>query len=216
MFDGMSERHIVTWNSLIAYFIEHRRSKEAAEMYRLMITNNVLPDEYTLSSVFKAFSDLSLLRRRHRGATDLLLVDDSLRVLKGFRYPNQVTWTSLLSGLAQNGREEMALIEFRKMMRGSVKPNSFTLSSALRGCSNLTMFEQGRQIFMYVGSGLIDLYGKTWMLRHGKVGFFDNLSEVAVISLSTMVYCYAQNGFGRKALALFERMINLGLYSLTM
>ncbi|CAH8280933.1 unnamed protein product [Arabidopsis lyrata] len=72
MFDGMSERHIVTWNSLIAYFIEHRRSKEAAEMYRLMITNNVLPDEYTLSSVFKAFSDLSLLRRRHRGATDLL------------------------------------------------------------------------------------------------------------------------------------------------
>ncbi|CAH8280932.1 unnamed protein product [Arabidopsis lyrata] len=49
------------------------------------------------------------------------------------------------------------------------------------------------------------------MLRHGKVGFFDNLSEVAVISLSTMVYCYAQNGFGRKALALFEIMINLGL-----
>ncbi|VVB18142.1 unnamed protein product [Arabis nemorensis] len=345
VFDGMSERHIVTWNSLISYFIKHIRSKEAIEMYRLMITNNVLPDEYTLSNVFKAFLDLRLekeARRSHGLAvilglevsnvfvgsalvdmyvkfgktreaklvldrveekdvvlitalivgysqkgedteavkafqrmlveeiqpneytyasvliscgnlkdigngklihglmiksgfdsalgsqTSLLtmylrcsLVDDSLRVFECIVYPNQVTWTSLISGLVENGREEMALTEFRKMMRDSIKPNSFTLSSALRGCSNLAMFEEGRQIHgivtkygfdrdKYAGSGLIDLYGKCgWSDMARSV--FDTLSEVDVISLNTMIYSYAQNGFGREALELFERMINLGL-----
>ncbi|KAG7614322.1 Pentatricopeptide repeat [Arabidopsis suecica] len=345
VFDGMSERHIVTWNSLIAYLIKYRRSKEAVEMYRLMITNNVLPDEYTLSSVFKAFSDLSLEKEAQRShglavilglevsnvfvgsalvdmyvkfgktreaklvldrveekdvvlitalivgysqkgedteavkafqsmlvekvqpneytyasvliscgnlkdigngklihglmvksgfesalasQTSLLtmylrcsLVDDSLRVFKCIEYPNQVSWTSLISGLVQNGREEMALIEFRKMMRDSIKPNSFTLSSALRGCSNLAMFEEGRQIHgivtkygfdrdKYAGSGLIDLYGKCGCSDMARL-VFDTLSEVDVISLNTMIYSYAQNGFGREALDLFERMINLGL-----
>lgn len=345
LFDGMTERHIVTWNSLIAYFIKHRRSKEAVEMYRLMITNNVLPDEYTLSSVFKAFSDLGLekeARRSHGLAvilglevsnmfvgsavvdmyvkfgktreaklvldrveekdvvlitalivgysqkgedaeavkafqsmlveevqpneytyasvliscgnlkdigngklihglmiksgfdsalgsqTSLLtmylrcsLVNDSLRVFKCIEYPNQVTWTSLISGLVQNGREEMALTEFRKMMRDSSKPNSFTLSSALRGCSNLAMFEEGRQIHgivtkygfdrdKYAGSGLIDLYGKCGCSDMARL-VFDTLSEVDVISLNTMIYSYAQNGFGFEALDLFERMINRGL-----
>ncbi|EOA12984.1 hypothetical protein CARUB_v10025969mg [Capsella rubella] len=345
LFDGMRERHIVTWNSLIAYFIKHRRSKEAVEMYRLMITNNVLPDEYTLSSVFKAFSDLGLekeARRSHGLAvilglevanvfvgsalvdmyvkfgktreaklvldrveekdvvlitalivgysqkgedteavkafqsmlgekvqpneytfasvliscgnlkdigngklihgliiksgfesvlasqTSLLtmylrcsLVDDSLRVFKCIEYPNQVTWTSLISGLVQNGREEMALSVFRNMMRDSIKPNSFTLSSALRGCSNLAMFEEGRQIHSivskygfdkdkYAGSGLIDLYGKCGCSDMARL-VFDTLSEVDIISLNTMIYSYAQNGFGHEAIELFERMIHLGL-----
>ncbi|XP_010484342.1 PREDICTED: pentatricopeptide repeat-containing protein At5g65570-like [Camelina sativa] len=339
VFDEMRERHIVTWNSLIAYFIKHRRSKESVELYRLMITNNVLPDEYTLSSVFKAFSDLGLekeARRSHGLAvilglevsnvfvgsalvdmyvkfgktreaklvldrveekdvvlitaltvgysqkgedaeavkafqsmlveytyasvliscgnlkdlgngmvihglmiksgyesplasqTSLLrmylrcsLVDHSLRVFKCIEYPNQVTWTSLISGLVQNGREEMALIEFRNMIRDSVKPNSFTLSSALRGCSNLAMFEEGRQVHgivskygfdrdKYAGSGLIDLYGKCGYSDMARL-VFDTLIEVDVISLNTMIYSYAQNGFGHEALELFERMINLGM-----
>lgn len=345
VFDEMPERHIVTWNSLIAYFIKHRRSKEAVEVYRLMITSNVSPDEYTLSSVFKAFSDLGFEKEAQRShglavvlglevsnvfvgsalvdmyvkfgktreaklvldrveekdvvlitalivgysqkgedaeavkafrsmlgegvqpneytyasvliscgnlknvsngklihglmiksgfdsalgsQTSLLtmylrcgLVDDSLWIFKCIEYPNQVTWTSLISGLVLNGREEMALTEFRKMMRDSVKPNSFTLSSGLRGCSNLAMFEEGRQIHgivtkygfdrdKYAGSGLIDLYGKCGCSDMAR-SVFDGLNEVDVISVNTMMYSYAQNGLGREALELFERMMNLGL-----
>ncbi|CAH8374985.1 unnamed protein product [Eruca vesicaria subsp. sativa] len=342
VFDEMPERHIVTWNSLISWFIKCRRSKEAVEMYRLMIMNSVLPDEYTLSSVFKAFSDLREAQRSHGVAvvlglevgnvfvgsalvdmyvkfgktreaklvldrveekdvvlitalivgysqkgedveavkafksmlvegvqpneytyasvliscgnlkdvsngklihglmiksgfdsalgsqTSLLtmylrcsLVDDSLWIFKCIEYPNQVTWTSLVSGLVLNGREEMALIEFRNMMRDSVKPNSFTLSGALRGCSNLAMFEEGRQVHgivlkygldrdKYSGSGLIDLYGKCGCSDMARL-VFDTLNEVDVISLNTMMYSYAQNGLGREALELFERMVNLGL-----
>lgn len=345
LFDGMPERHIVTWNSLIAYNIRHRRSREAVDMYRLMITSNVLPDEYTLSSVFKAFSDLGLEKEAQRShglavilglevsnvfvgsalvdcyvkfgktreaklvlerveekdvvlitalivgysqngedteavkafqsmmvedvqpneytyasvliscgnlkdigngklihglmvksgfesalasQTSLLtmylrcgLVDDSLRVFKCIKHPNQVTWTSFISGLVQNGREEMALAEFRKMMRDSTKPNSFTLSSALRGCSNLAMFEEGRQIHgimtkygfdrdKFAGSGLIDLYGKCGCSEMARSAF-DTLNEVDVISFNTIIYSYAQNGFGREAIELFEKMMNLGL-----
>ncbi|KAH0923112.1 hypothetical protein HID58_023130 [Brassica napus] len=319
VFDEMTERHIVTWNSLIAYFIKHRRSKEAVEVYRLMITSNVLPDEYTLSSVFKAFSDLGLEEEAQRShglavilglevsnvfvgsalvdmyvkfgktreaklvldrveekdvvlitalivgysqegedaeaveafrsmlgegvqpneytyasvliscgnlkdvsngklihglmiksgfdsalgsQTSLLtmylrcgLVDDSLWIFKCIEYPNEVTWTSLISGLVLNGREEMALTEFRKMMRDSIH-------------GIVTKYGLDRD--KYAGSGLIDLYGKCGCSDMAR-SVFDTLNEVDVISLNTMIYSYAQNGYGREALELFERMMKLGL-----
>ncbi|KAF3551585.1 hypothetical protein DY000_02005704 [Brassica cretica] len=40
---------------------------------------------------------------------------------------------------------------------------------------------------------------------------FDTSNEVDVIPLNTMIYSYAHNGYGRKALELFERMMKLGL-----
>ena len=345
VFDEVPHRHIVAWNSMIASYIRNGRSKEAIEIYQRMIPDGILPDAFTFSSVFKAFSDLRLVHEGQRAhgqsvvlgvgvsnvfvgsalvdmyakfgkmrdarlvsdqvvgkdvvlftalivgyshhgedgeslqvfrnmtkkgieaneytlssvlvccgnledltsgrlihglivkaglesavasQTSLLtmyyrcgLVDDSLKVFKQFINPNQVTWTSVIVGLVQNGREEIALLKFRQMLRSSITPNSFTLSSVLRACSSLAMLEQGKQIHAivmkfgldidkYAGAALIDFYGKCGSTEIAR-SVFNGLLEVDVVSVNSMIYSYAQNGFGHEALQLFSGMKDTGL-----
>ncbi|KAK6923851.1 Pentatricopeptide repeat [Dillenia turbinata] len=338
LFDELPQRHIVTWNSMISSYISQRRSEEAVKLYNRMVLERAFPDEFTFSSIFKAFSQLDLVyegRRAHGQAVvfglevsnafvgsslvdmyakfgkfrdarmvldrvaekdvvlvtalivgfaqhgrnvealevfkemidegieangytfasilsscanlkDLLmgmlihglvirsgfefavaaqtslltmyskcgLVDDSLKVFKQIIEPNQVTWTSLITGLSQNGREEIALSKFRRMLRSSISPNAFTFSSVLRACSSLAMLEQGKQIHAMVakyglsgdtftGAALIDFYGKCGITEMARLAF-DRLSKLDVVSLNTMIYSYAQNGYGNEALKLFN------------
>jgi pentatricopeptide repeat protein len=61
VFDELPNKHIVTWNSMISSYTSLKRSKEAIGLYERMVLEGVLPDEYTFSSVFKAFSDLGIV-----------------------------------------------------------------------------------------------------------------------------------------------------------
>ncbi|PRQ48435.1 putative tetratricopeptide-like helical domain, DYW domain-containing protein [Rosa chinensis] len=345
VFDELPERHVVIWNAMISSYIGHKKSKEAIGLYGKMVFDGVLPDEYTFSSVFKAFSGLGLVyeaRRAHglsvvlglevanvfvgsalvdmyakfgrmgdarlvsnrvgekdvvlftalivgysqhgddgealevfgdminqgvkaneytfasilitcgnledlthgklvhglvvksgceaavASQTSLLtmyarcgLIDDSLRIFKRFHHPNLVTWTSLIVALVRNGREELALIKFRKMIRDSVVPNSFTLSSVLQACSSLAMMDEGQQIHamvtkfgldrhIFAGAALINLYGKCGNTEMAR-SVFDALIEIDLVSVNSMIYSYAQNGFGHEALQLFDGMKDLRL-----
>lgn len=345
LFDELPEKHIVIWNAMISSYISHKKSKEAIGLYEKMVFYGVFPDEYTFSSVFKAFSALGLVsegRRAHglsvvlglevsnvfvgsalvdmyakfgrmkdarlvsnrvgdkdvvlftalivgysqhgddggalevfgnminqgikaneytfasilitcgnledlsngklvhglvlksgfeaavASQTSLLtmyarcgLIDDSLRIFKRFQHPNLVTWTSLIVALVRNGREELALTKFRKMIRDSVVPNSFTFSSVLQACSSLALIDEGKQIHamvtkfgldkhIYAGAALINLYGKCGNSEMAR-SVFDALIEIDLVSMNSMIYSYAQNGFGNEALQLFNGMKDLGL-----
>ncbi|KAL6225050.1 hypothetical protein ACLB2K_003902 [Fragaria x ananassa] len=345
VFDKLRERHVVIWNAMISAYIGRKKSKEAIGLYGKMMFDGVLPDEYTFSSVFKAFSGLGLVhegRRAHglsvvlglevanvfvgsaivdmyakfgrlgdarlvanrvgekdvvlftalivgysqhgddgealevfvdminhgvkaneysfasilitcgnledlnngklvhglvvksgceaavASQTSLLtmyarcgLVDDSLTIFKRIQNPTLVTWTSLIVALVRNGREELALTKFREMIRDSVVPNSFTLSSVIQACSNLAMLDEGQQIHatvtkfgldrhIYAGAALIILYGKCGNTEMAR-SVFDDLIETDLVSMNSMIYSYAQSGFGHQALKLFDGMKDLRL-----
>ncbi|KAK2631624.1 hypothetical protein EUGRSUZ_L02667, partial [Eucalyptus grandis] len=97
-----------------------------------------------------------------------------------------VSWTSVINGLGSNRRFREALEFFRDMMvhkdikSGVVKPNEATYVSLLSSCANLPgggARYYGKQIHGYivrndtgltafVGTALIDFYGKTSSLRN--------------------------------------------------
>ncbi|XP_077216485.1 tetratricopeptide repeat (TPR)-like superfamily protein [Tasmannia lanceolata] len=345
VFDEMPQRHIVAWNSMISSYIRLRRSKEGLRLYEKMLPEGIIADQFTFSSVFKAFSDLGLLyegRRAHgrlivlglevtnvfigsalvdmyakfgklRDARSVLdqifekdvvlvtalivgytqngedgeaievfgnmvhegikaneftfasvliacgnlrelskgklihgviiksgfesvtasqtsllsmyskcgLVEDCLKVFDQFSNPNLVTWTAVIAGLVHNGREESALLMFCQMIRNSINPNAFTISTALRACSSLAMFEQGKQIHAHItktgldsdrfsGSALVDMYGKCGSIGMARL-VFDSLVELDLVSINSMIYGYAQNGYGHEAITLFDQMRNLKL-----
>ncbi|XP_060675066.1 pentatricopeptide repeat-containing protein At5g65570 isoform X2 [Ziziphus jujuba] len=345
LFDELPNRFIVSWNSMISYYISVKRSKEAIFLYTRMVLEGVLPDEFTFSSVFKAFSELGLVhqgRQAHgvsvvlglevsnafvgsalvdmyakfgkmkdarlvadrvmdkdvvlftalivgynqhgdggealdvfgnmikqgikaneytfasilitcgnledlgvgklvhglviksgfgsavASQTSLLtmyarcgLIIDSLNVFSNILHPNQVSWTSIIVGLVQNDKEELALSKFKEMIRSSIIPNSFTLSSVIQASSSLAMLETGKQIHAivmkfgldttgYAGAALVDLYGKCGSTEMAR-SVFDALNEIDIVSMNSMIYGYAQNGFGHKALKLYNEMKDLGL-----
>jgi pentatricopeptide repeat protein len=85
---------------------------------------------------------------------------------------------------------------FSEMIRCSISPNHFTLSSILHACSSLAMLEAGKQIHVltmklgvdgnkYVDAALIHLYGKCGNVEKA-MSVFDSLTKLDVGSISTM------------------------------
>jgi pentatricopeptide repeat protein len=86
--------------------------------------------------------------------------------------PNVVSWTAFISGLARHGRDEDAFAAFAEMRATGVQPNSFTVSTLLKGCSSSQSFLHAAKIHAYVlktslqsldvsvGNSLVDLYSR--------------------------------------------------------
>ncbi|KAI4330205.1 hypothetical protein MLD38_028507 [Melastoma candidum] len=146
------------------------------------------------------------------------MVDDSVEVFACLDDPNVVTWTSLINGMAQNGREVTAISYFQEMLRPSVNPNSHTLSSIIQACSSMAMLEIGIQIHgLSVKSGWsrnlyidADLYGKCGIAEMAR-SVFDEFKVKDVVSINSMIHCYAINGLGAEALHLYGRMKQLSI-----
>lgn len=82
-----------------------------------------------------------------------------------------VSWSSMISGYAKMGWARDAVQLFREMRDGGVVPNEMTVVSTLSACGDLGDLSMGRSIedFVvdnemefnsFVGSALIDMYGK--------------------------------------------------------
>ncbi|KAL6012635.1 hypothetical protein ACLOJK_003124 [Asimina triloba] len=149
------------------------------------------------------------------------LIDDSLKVFHELVNPNLITWTAIVVALVQNSREESALSMLRQMIRNSVKPNEFTLSAVLKACSSLAMLEQGKQVHArimktgldkdrYAGAALVDMYGRCGTFEMARSAF-GSLVEFDLVSLNSMIYACAQNGYAHEAVRLFDQMRNLGI-----
>ncbi|CDY60359.1 BnaCnng36120D [Brassica napus] len=240
VFDGMPERHIVTWNSLIAYFIKHRRSKEAVEVYRLMITSNVSPDEYTLSSVFKAFSDLGFDKeaQRSHGLAVVLglevsnvfvgtaLVDmyvkfgktrEAKLVLDRVEEKDVVLITALIVGYSQKGEDAEAVKAFRSMLGKGVQPNEYTYASVLISCGNLKNVSNGKLIHgLMIKSGFDSALGSqtsllTMYLRCGLVDdslwIFKCIEYPNQVTWTSLISGLVLNGREEMALTEFRKMM---------
>ncbi|KAK1276897.1 Pentatricopeptide repeat-containing protein [Acorus gramineus] len=169
VFDEMPKRHIVTWNSMISAYVREKKSEEAVRLYRRMITESVAADEFTFSSLFKAFSHLGLLRDGRAAHARMVmlgldvqnafigsaLVDmyaklgrlhDARAVVSCFDKKDVVLMTTLIVGFIQSGQDGEALEVLGEMSSHGVKPNEVTFSSLLIACGNLKHFSQGKAI----------------------------------------------------------------------
>ncbi|KAI4338005.1 hypothetical protein L6164_016361 [Bauhinia variegata] len=73
-------------------------------------------------------------------------LDDARQMFDEMPSKDMVTWTSLITGYAQNERPEESLILFPQMLRHGLKPNEFTLSSLIKSSGLLPSYGDGRQI----------------------------------------------------------------------
>eukprot|EP01018_Ginkgo_biloba_P001596 Gb_35886 [translate_table: standard] len=127
-----------------------------------------------------------------------------------------VSWTTMIAGYAQNEQREEALKLFRQMQLAGMKPDSKTFTSILPACANTAYLEQGMEIheeiirsgfhsFVFVGNALVDMYAKCGSMQNACC-VFDKMPQRDVVSWTTMIAAYAQNGLGEKALKIFRCM----------
>ncbi|XP_027186328.1 putative pentatricopeptide repeat-containing protein At3g23330 [Cicer arietinum] len=145
---------------------------------------------------------------------------------------NLVTWNAMIAGhghMMELSKDNLsayqsgikALKNFSKLNRSGMKPHSFTFSSVLSVCSRMMALEQGEQIHartikigflseVIVGSSIINMYNKCGSIEIASKVFVE-MSIRTMISLTSMITGFAQHGWSKQALHLFEDMKLVGV-----
>lgn len=243
LFDKMSLRNLVTWSSIVSVFAQHGCSEEALMVFlEFRRSSNEKPNEFILASVIRSCTRLGGVEKGTQlhclvvkigfdhdvyVGTSLIdfysknnEIDEARLVFDEISMKSAVTWTTLMTGYARIGRNEVSLQLFSQMRDTGVVPDGYVLSSVLNSCSMLDFLQGGKQIHAYVlrrgmendvsvFNVLIDFYVKCGRVRTGRK-VFDHVAIKNVISWTTMISGYMQNSFDWEAMKLFMDMNRLG------
>lgn len=130
---------------------------------------------------------------------------------------NVVSWSTLISGHARNGNAGAALGLLVEMQSYGFEPDVVSLVSALLACSEVGFSRQGMEIHGFVlrrrleldqvlETSLIDMYAKCGSLPYAQA-LFERMNCRDEILWNTMIASYGIHGEGRKALSVFNQMV---------
>ncbi|KAI3455777.1 hypothetical protein Pfo_012440 [Paulownia fortunei] len=174
VFDRISQRDQVSWNSMINALCKYEEWELALEAFRLMGLERIEPSSFTLVSIALACSNLN----RHDGLrlgkqvhgyslrvddrktftnnslismyAKLGRIDDAKIIFEWFARRDMVSWNTVISAFSQNDRFYEALEYFSFMKDEGFKPDGVTISSVLPACSHLELLNLGKEIHAYV------------------------------------------------------------------
>lgn len=243
VFKQMPEKDGVSWTSMIAGFAEHGNADQAFCLFRDMVFEQIKPDHKTLSAILMACSFLRSLQKgkeihgyslRVGLGSEILLCGalvnmyskcktlvSARRIFDAMPQKDQVSWSSLVSGYAQNGCTVDALLQFREMLIDGMEIDCFTISSVLGLSATLTREGLGKQLHAYsakigfdsdlsVSSSLIAMYSKCGSIDDARK-VFDRIERPDLVIWTTMIDGYAQHGQGVEALKIYEMMREEGI-----
>ncbi|KAK4749340.1 hypothetical protein SAY87_026789 [Trapa incisa] len=149
-------------------------------------------------------------------------LEDSRKVFDEMPYRNVVSWTALIAGYSQNGKDAHALELYLEMLKSGVEPDDFTFGSAVKACSGLRDFNLGRQLHTHVlrstfGSGLIAQNALIAMYtKFDRVDLaWDVFSHIGVkdlISWGSVIAGFSQLGHELEGLRHFKEMMDQGVF----
>ncbi|OAY79555.1 Pentatricopeptide repeat-containing protein [Ananas comosus] len=235
MFDGMPERDIVSWNTVIAGLVRAGDVKEAHRMFDRMperdtVSWNTLLDGHAKSGEMdEAFELFENMPERNVVSWSSVVSgyckkgDMEMARLLFDKMPskNLVSWTIMISGYAEKGLATEALSLFDQMVNSGLEPDVATIVSILAACAESGLLALGKRINSYVGrnklrhtthvcNALIDMYAKCGCLDIA-CDLFEGMVERDLVSWNSMLQGFAMHGHGEKALDIFFRMKREGI-----
>ncbi|GAB4861709.1 hypothetical protein Ancab_036962 [Ancistrocladus abbreviatus] len=135
---------------------------------------------------------------------------------------NVVSWNTVICGVAKNGGKSFILSPlvgfgyFRSMLSEMTRPDGLTMNGLLRVCIELNDVLIGRLLHCFVvklgfgsdcfvGSALVDIYGKYGLLGDARC-VFDGIVSRDLVLWNVMVSCYALNCLTEAAFDVFRLM----------
>lgn len=239
VFDGTPVRDVVTWNLMINAYIGRRLYRQSFDLFEdMMNLEDIKPDEITIISLVSACTQLGNLERG-----DLLRIysrefglDKNLNVLNAIldmyckcgdlesaklmfnsmAERDALSYTSMLSGLANLGYHQESLALFRKVQFEKIQPDEIMLVNVLSACAQTGALDEGKYIHLLIdrfkincdvvlGTALVDMYAKCGAL-HLALQVFKNMRTRNVFTWNAMIGGLAMHGHGEEAIMLFDQM----------
>uniref|UniRef100_F6H6H5 DYW domain-containing protein n=2 Tax=Vitis vinifera TaxID=29760 RepID=F6H6H5_VITVI len=169
MFMKLANKSLVSWNVMIAVYMNNSMPAEAVDIFLQMEDHAVDPDAISIASVLPACGDLSALllgRRIHeyvvrKRLQPNLLLENALidmyakcgcleyarEVFDQMKFRDVVSWTSMISAYGMNGKGRDAVSLFSRMQDLGLNPDSIAFVSVLSACSHAGLLDEGRYYF---------------------------------------------------------------------
>ncbi|XP_057820344.1 pentatricopeptide repeat-containing protein At4g02750 [Cryptomeria japonica] len=198
---------ISTYNSLLQDSIKRKSLSQGKLVHAHINTTGCIPNRFLLTTLLNMYAKCGSLA-------------EARRVFDQMGKRDEITWTGMIAAYAKNGVFEEALGLFYEMQKKGMKPNQFTFASVIRACPNLAVLKDiheqivnnGFESDAFVGSSLVDMYGKFGNLENARE-VFDKIPEPDLVTWNAMVAGYARNGHLEEALDLFQKMEKRDVYS---
>ncbi|CAN6482603.1 unnamed protein product [Victoria cruziana] len=241
IFEKMRERNLVSWTSMIAGYVNNGDFMDSMHLFVNMKTAGIQPNEFTLGSVLKACSVVGAIEfgcsvhslSWKLGIDTNLYVGTSLldmyakcgnipaaeKVFASIMdHEDLVCWNAMICGYVSNGCGEDVIKLVYCMTTRGIKPDQFSLTGALQGCSMIENSYYGKCIhgLVYkagwasfdtsVMNSLIDMY-----IKNGNTYFavqvFNEMNARDIISWNTVISGYAQEENVEDAVDAFNKMM---------
>ncbi|EOX96064.1 Tetratricopeptide repeat-like superfamily protein [Theobroma cacao] len=240
--ENMEVDDVVSWNSMIVGCVRQGFEEEALSLFRKMHARDMKMDSFTYPSVLNCFA--SMMDSKHAMSVHCLIVkagfeacklvnnalvdmyakqgnlDCAFQVFNHMPNKDVISWTSLVTGYAHNGRHEEALKLFCDMRTAGIYPDHIILASILSACAELTVLEFGQQVHanfvksglqssLSVDNSLVTMYAKCGCIEYAS-RVFDSMQIQDVITWTALIVGYAQNGKGKDSVRFYDQMIASG------
>ncbi|XP_070670668.1 pentatricopeptide repeat-containing protein At3g13880-like isoform X2 [Malus domestica] len=151
---------------------------------------------------------------------------EAIQIFKFMPYRNVVLYNAMIAGFLQietfsYGHANEVFNLLSEMQRLGIKPSTFTFSIILRACKSVEALEYGKQVHTqvykydlqgdeFIGSGLIDVYCSLGLSNYA-LRCFNLTPRLDIVSWTSMVAGYIQNGEIESAFDLFYRLLESGM-----
>ncbi|GAB2282562.1 hypothetical protein Dimus_017102 [Dionaea muscipula] len=132
-----------------------------------------------------------------------------------------VSWTTMIARYFEDGKREEGFALFTNLVKSGIKPNQFTFAGVLNACADQTAEETGKQIHgqmlrvgfdprSFAASALVHMYSKCGNMTYARK-IVNNMSRPDLVSWTSLIVGYAQNGEPEEALKLFDVLLQSGV-----
>ena len=188
VFDGMLERNVVSWTSLICGYARRDCPEEAVSLFFQMVEMGIIPNSVTMVCAISACAKLKDLElgekvsayvgeagvKRNTLMVNALVdmymkcgaIESAKRLFDECVDRNLVLCNTIMSNFVRQGVMREALAVFGEMLQQGPRPDRVTMLSAISACAQLGDLLFGKQCHSYV-------------LRNGLEGW-DNISNAMI------------------------------------
>ncbi|XP_028764633.1 pentatricopeptide repeat-containing protein At4g20770-like [Neltuma alba] len=256
LFLQMPERNTVSWNTIISTMVRTGFEEQALDVFDSMMLEGIKPSHITFASIFSgcgSLADAEFGRKSHglvvkvRLDRNMYVVNallfmytkcglarDAIRIFRDIPDPNEVSFTTMMGGLAQTSHVREAFEMCRLMLRKGVHIDSVSLSTILGACSKggfeeiglhgqkygFSRIFQGKEIHvlsiklgfegdLHLSNSLLDMYAKSGDMNSAE-SIFANLPQPSIVSWNIMIAGYGNVYNSEKALEYLQRMESYG------
>ncbi|XP_008800339.1 putative pentatricopeptide repeat-containing protein At5g52630 [Phoenix dactylifera] len=179
--------------------------KHATQIHAQLITTNSLPIPLLHTQLINLYAKSGQLPQA-------LLTFKTTR-----EHSNVVTWTSLITHLAQSHQPFEALSLFAHLKREGLGPNPYTFSAVLPACAETRSVLHGSQVHglackhgvdadVFVASALADTYAKCGDM-HASKRVFDEMPRRNLVSWNAIIVGFVRNKLYDEAVWMFRALL---------